>query len=292
MSCIEWRQKQNQKVIGNRHRSFSKFCSCVICGAEWCSWSAHANQRKTCGPVCASEYKRLERITRDDAKPWLDCQYCNKRFRASRTIGHKYSGKYCSRECAFAADSKAKHERLERIERERRLAKLALRRKCIICEKVFDAARPQRVTCSAKCYYKATYQTVEGQAVHCIVCSKEFAKIAKQGRQSVCSSACRAQLIQAQRLQAKAKRRGCRKVSKVLQAAIWERDRGLCGLCGVPVKRQAKVNDPLALEYDHIIPIARGGAHCAENLQLACRACNAWKSDKDLNIGGLMSETT
>lgn len=53
------------------------------------------------------------------------------------------------------------------------------------------------------------------------------------------------------------------------------------------VKRNADVNDPLALEWDHIIPIARGGAHVLENLQVTCRACNAWKSDKELYIGGM-----
>lgn len=38
-----------------------------------------------------------------------------------------------------------------------------------------------------------------------------------------------------------------------------------------------KVNAP---ELDHIIPIAKGGAHVWSNLQCACRECNAAKSDK------------
>lgn len=33
-------------------------------------------------------------------------------------------------------------------------------------------------------------------------------------------------------------------------------------------------------EIDHLLPISRGGTHTMDNLTLACRACNAGKSDK------------
>lgn len=41
---------------------------------------------------------------------------------------------------------------------------------------------------------------------------------------------------------------------------VWTRDGGRCGECG------AKEN----LEFDHIIPVAEGGASSARNLQLLC----------------------
>lgn len=54
-----------------------------------------------------------------------------------------------------------------------------------------------------------------------------------------------------------------------IATAVWNRDGGKCCICG------AKEN----LEFDHIIPLAKGGATSFRNLQLLCRSCNRLKSD-------------
>jgi 5-methylcytosine-specific restriction endonuclease McrA len=51
---------------------------------------------------------------------------------------------------------------------------------------------------------------------------------------------------------------------------ILERDDGVCGICGQDV-------DPFDFTLDHIVPIARGGAHVMSNLQLAHALCNSHK---------------
>jgi len=53
---------------------------------------------------------------------------------------------------------------------------------------------------------------------------------------------------------------------------VWNRDSGKCVEC------DSKEN----LEFDHIIPVAKGGANTYRNLQLLCEDCNRSKSD---NIG-------
>ena len=45
---------------------------------------------------------------------------------------------------------------------------------------------------------------------------------------------------------------------------VWQRDGGRCAKCG------GQVN----LEFDHIIPFAKGGNNTARNLQLLCENCN------------------
>ena len=39
----------------------------------------------------------------------------------------------------------------------------------------------------------------------------------------------------------------------------------------------------LTLEPDHVVALARGGAHLASNIQPLCRSCNAWKGAKTID---------
>jgi len=60
------------------------------------------------------------------------------------------------------------------------------------------------------------------------------------------------------------------RIPEKAQMFVWRRDKGKCFKCG------SRKN----LEFDHIIPVSRGGANTARNLQLLCEACNRSKSDK------------
>lgn len=51
---------------------------------------------------------------------------------------------------------------------------------------------------------------------------------------------------------------------------VWRRDGGKCTKCG------SREN----LEYDHIIPVSKGGSNTARNIELLCEKCNREKSDK------------
>jgi Holliday junction DNA helicase RuvB len=48
---------------------------------------------------------------------------------------------------------------------------------------------------------------------------------------------------------------------------VWQRDGGRCVKCGSNER----------LEYDHIIPVAKGGSNTARNIQLLCETCNRSK---------------
>jgi 5-methylcytosine-specific restriction endonuclease McrA len=52
-----------------------------------------------------------------------------------------------------------------------------------------------------------------------------------------------------------------------VRLAVWRRDRGRCRECG----------NGFDLQYDHVIPVALGGATSVDNLQLLCGDCNRAK---------------
>jgi hypothetical protein len=58
-------------------------------------------------------------------------------------------------------------------------------------------------------------------------------------------------------------------ISPEMMRAVIERDGRRCVLCGATEN----------IQFDHILPIALGGATSAENLQILCADCNHAKSD-------------
>jgi 5-methylcytosine-specific restriction endonuclease McrA len=56
--------------------------------------------------------------------------------------------------------------------------------------------------------------------------------------------------------------------------AVLDRHGMVCSICTKVIEHV------LQLTYDHVIPLARGGAHTEENLRPAHRMCNSWKNDR------------
>ena len=54
---------------------------------------------------------------------------------------------------------------------------------------------------------------------------------------------------------------------------IWERDRGICHICG-------KYCDPNEWHLDHLIPLSRGGSHTRENVAVSHPRCNRIKGNR------------
>ena len=63
------------------------------------------------------------------------------------------------------------------------------------------------------------------------------------------------------------------KIPESVQLFVWQRDQGRCVVCGSQER----------LEFDHIIPVSRGGSSTERNIQLLCETHNRQKRD---SIGG------
>jgi hypothetical protein len=60
-----------------------------------------------------------------------------------------------------------------------------------------------------------------------------------------------------------------RRIPRDVRQRVWQKYGGRCAEC----------NADTYLEFDHIIPVAKGGGNSDTNVQLLCRKCNLSKSD-------------
>jgi tellurite resistance protein len=61
-----------------------------------------------------------------------------------------------------------------------------------------------------------------------------------------------------------------RHIPREVRQRVWQRYGGRCAECGASQY----------LEFDHIVPVAKGGSNSDANVQLLCRKCNLGKSDR------------
>ena len=59
---------------------------------------------------------------------------------------------------------------------------------------------------------------------------------------------------------------------KDIRYQIFERDKGICQICGKPLTIDK-------FTIDHIVPLQRGGLNKLSNYRCVCERCNKWKSD-------------
>lgn len=57
----------------------------------------------------------------------------------------------------------------------------------------------------------------------------------------------------------------------------WATSPHRCWMCGIRLLLSAEPGSPHHVHMDHVMPLSRGGIHCAENLRPACAACNLRK---------------
>lgn len=71
-------------------------------------------------------------------------------------------------------------------------------------------------------------------------------------------------------------RPGSRHVPSAVKRDVWTRDRGQCAFVGV----SGRCAETGFLEYHHVVPCADGGETTTANIQLRCRAHNAYEAEE------------
>lgn len=62
------------------------------------------------------------------------------------------------------------------------------------------------------------------------------------------------------------------RIPEEVRVAVWRRDGGMCSTPGCGSKEN--------LEYDHIIPVSKGGSNTVRNIELLCERCNRAKGNR------------
>ena len=67
-----------------------------------------------------------------------------------------------------------------------------------------------------------------------------------------------------------------RHIPAAVKREVWKRDGARCAFVGAT----GRCNEEAFLEYHHVVPFAEGGAATTANIELRCRAHNAYESDR------------
>jgi hypothetical protein len=256
-----------------------KHCACAHCGAGFVT----SRKRKYCSAKCcwtANDRKRGYKPAH--RRPACTCKHCGKTYQPKCTNRTTY----CSRECAFAAQAKAKAARLEMLSPFTRV----YRNTCIVCGKCWLAKRASTV-CSSECSdervrrrFREIAAAKKDLTPHlCKQCGVLFVAQYGDGRRVFCSRQCSVRAYRQKRgsdsHRARARRYGVA-YEPVIPNRVFDRDGWRCQICGkqTPQSRRGS-RYPNAPELDHRKPMSKGGAHSYANTQCTCRACNGAKNN-------------
>ena len=108
---------------------------------------------------------------------------------------------------------------------------------------------------------------------HCLWCHAEF--VPENSQKSYC---CREHQNRAKSVRRKARLRGAGG-DPLSIGELYERDGGVCHLCGGIVDRDLRWPAGGSASIDHVLPLSLGGRDAPDNLKLAHLVCNLRKSD-------------
>jgi hypothetical protein len=182
-------------------------------------------------------------------------------------------------------------------------------KKCDICHKNYTPTYGRQRTCSRQCGVELRRTITKTQLRKLMVATQTELLVAQCGQcgslfltvhvlQKICSRECRRNRTSAfvlagyhdgryrDRMLAAAHTRRARLAvaesdGTISLAVVAQRDGWVCGICRQAVPRTtSKLSRELMASLDHIVPIARGGSHTYDNVQLSHYRCNLSKGSR------------
>lgn len=159
-------------------------------------------------------------------------------------------------------------------------------RSCARCGVNIDHRDIRSRHCSPLCRDRDWSGAAVGTVRACGHCGISFPPT--KGTHVYCSSECRARAdvernrsaYNARNAERRARERGARTGESFTREEIFDRDGWICQLCLGPIDWNLSGRGRFSPALDHIVPLARGGAHVRENVQASHAGCNARKRDR------------
>lgn len=269
------------KITKSHYRSKHKKI-CAVCEKQF---ETIIPDQQFCSSECASNSNRR----------YNTCQQCGKPFWRRNA----FRMKFCSDECRKNARRQETEER-----RQNRLVieKTKYQRDCAECGEVFITVYPKKIYCSSACSHNANLRMKREQwekeytprTFACKECGNVVSTKCGDTRREFCCDTCEAVYYRRKEHQTTRHKAFCREskqrrekqiaagfVESVSYERLYERDHGICQICGMPVPDDKFADDSWGGTIDHIVPLSRGGKHGQSNCQLTHRICNSLKSDTE-----------
>ncbi len=250
---------------------------CLYCGKEFIG---RTNKQKFCSNTCNSRYYG------EKSRKYRTCKRCGESFWTPDASDKR--SRYCPK--CFELNKQDAERKCEE-----KAIKHYLTKTCPFCGIEFQTTISTKILCGNKeCKkkynsvksYEHSYKKKLDKVYVCKLCGKEFQVEYGNKDKAYCCE-------EHKNISMKERSRPARKryqkkrqeqmnkafVSPVYLKKLYERDKGICGICGRPVAFDKNPSSKWALTRDHIIPISKGGKHCMDNCQIAHRICNSYKLD-------------
>lgn len=249
-------QRNGEPIPRKRHIPPKRPCS-----IEGCNLDA------ICRTWCKNHYTR-ERRTGDPLPPRNFCRQCG-----TELIGAHGSKRWCNTTCYHLyADPRRTPEQRKRQQRYQRASYLANIEKIKARTRAWQLAHPEHV----KIYQerkRGKPPSARRRAQQKAYAAANKERLYEKLRAYHKAHPEMAAMASARR---RALKRGVPSEPSSL-TYLHARDKGICGLCGKPVRVKLRWPDPMSGSADHIIPLFLGGDDTRANKQLAHLSCNQSK---------------
>jgi len=216
--------------------------SCATCSRPMWLPQSKVSAYKTCGGDCKLALQRLGVVSRR-----RNCETCGADFTPRQCQISKGGGRYCSQKCNVAFAQAGQSEDTQA----RRIAAIQEKRSKGEWTVLSGADNPR---------WNGGAEAAKRRHIDSGKANEQLRRYRKANPDKVREFS---------------RRRAGRKIGRLPYGTIVRiraEQQNLCAICCVSIAE--------ASHLDHIMPLARGGAHAPNNLQLLCPPCNLRKSDK------------
>ena len=197
-------------------------------------------------------------FTKTACKIKLRCTVCGREFEATAQRRVVFSCPGCKER---EADKRIRQKKIASIEAQiKRLKEKKVPKTCSHCGRVFYSEYETKKYCSDECSRKAQH-------------ARRHMRDKEQKRSN--------------NHRKRARKYGATYTPGITLKKLYERDSGICHICGEQCSWDSKEYGTCGPDYpsiDHVVPLSKGGSHTWENVKLAHHLCNGAKSD---NVEGV-----